>query len=161
MEWGGGVVQLYSVLPTNRLMGMCSWMGLHFHNWGLFLKRPGNFLGQKANFEIKVCWTVFQFLAYKPVNFALLVDSFICIIFKIFETLILNANMANIHVKQLFGPETLSRLSRNRPLGMHFQCSYLNGLAHWFFEILGVTKFWYTVPVTTCREDLWLKSERK
>ena len=53
---GGGVrVQLYSVLPTNRLMGMCSWMGLHFHNWGLFLKRPGNFLGQKANFEIKVC----------------------------------------------------------------------------------------------------------
>ena len=28
----GGGLQLYSVLPTNRLMGMCSWMGLHFHN---------------------------------------------------------------------------------------------------------------------------------
>ena len=20
-------------LPTNRLMGMCSWMGSHFHHW--------------------------------------------------------------------------------------------------------------------------------
>ena len=35
----GGGLQLYSVLATNRLMGTCSWMGLHFHNWGLFLKR--------------------------------------------------------------------------------------------------------------------------
>ena len=25
---GGGVV-----LPSNRRMGMCCWMGLHFHNW--------------------------------------------------------------------------------------------------------------------------------
>ena len=24
---GGGV------LPSNRLMGMCRWMGLHFHDW--------------------------------------------------------------------------------------------------------------------------------
>ena len=39
VEGGGGRLQLYSVLPTNRLMGMCSWMGLHFHNWGLILKR--------------------------------------------------------------------------------------------------------------------------
>ena len=25
--WGGGV------LPYKRLMGMCCWMGSHFHNW--------------------------------------------------------------------------------------------------------------------------------
>ena len=49
---GGGGLQLYSVLPTNRLMEMCNWMGLHFHN---FQKRPCNFSSQKANFEIKVC----------------------------------------------------------------------------------------------------------
>ena len=102
-------------------------MGLHFHNWGLFLKRPGNFLGQKANFEIKVCWIVLQFLAYKPVNFALLGDSFIVsLFFKIFETLILNGNMANIHVKQLFGPETSLRPFKKQVpglsiMGLHFQ----------------------------------------
>ena len=27
-EGGGG-----AALPSNRLMGMCSWMGLHFHDW--------------------------------------------------------------------------------------------------------------------------------
>ena len=27
-EGGGGMV-----LPSNRLMGMCSWMGSHFHDW--------------------------------------------------------------------------------------------------------------------------------
>ena len=52
---GGGGVLLYTVFPTNRLMGMCSWMGLHFHNWGQFFKRPSNFSGLKANFEIKAC----------------------------------------------------------------------------------------------------------
>ena len=26
-RWGGGV------LPSNRLMGMCRWMGSHFHDW--------------------------------------------------------------------------------------------------------------------------------
>ena len=25
-RWGG-------VLPSNRLMGMCHWMGSHFHDW--------------------------------------------------------------------------------------------------------------------------------
>ena len=25
--WGGGV------LPSNRLVGMCRWMGSHFHDW--------------------------------------------------------------------------------------------------------------------------------
>ena len=33
-----------------------------------FLERPDNFLGLKANFEIKVSWTVAKFLAHKPVN---------------------------------------------------------------------------------------------
>ena len=37
-----------------------------------------------------------------------------CTIFKIIDTLILNANMANI--KTLFGPENLLELSRNVPL---------------------------------------------
>ena len=37
---------------------------------GSFLERPGNFSGTKANFEIKTCWIVAQFLAHKPVNFA-------------------------------------------------------------------------------------------
>ena len=27
LPWGGGV------LPSNRLMGMCRWMGLPFHDW--------------------------------------------------------------------------------------------------------------------------------
>ena len=26
-EGGGGIC------PSNRLMGMCRWMGLHFHDW--------------------------------------------------------------------------------------------------------------------------------
>ena len=57
---GGGT----AVLPTNRLMGMCSWMGLHIFTTGAcFLKDPFDLIS--------------QFLAHKPVNFALLVDSFI------------------------------------------------------------------------------------
>ena len=36
--------------------------------WGLFYKRPGSFLGPKANFEIKTCSKVAHFLAHKPVN---------------------------------------------------------------------------------------------
>ena len=51
--------------------------GVAFHNWGLFLKGSSKFSGQKANIEIKACGIVLQFLAHKPVNFALLVDSFI------------------------------------------------------------------------------------
>ena len=63
---------------------------------GPFLEKPGNFSGAKANFEIKTCWIVAQFLAQKLVDFASLTDSH-CIIFKISETLILNANTANKH----------------------------------------------------------------
>ena len=44
---------------------------------GPFLERPGNFSGPKANFEIKTCLIVAQFLAHKPVNSASLTDTFI------------------------------------------------------------------------------------
>ena len=59
-----------------------------------YLERPGNFSGPEANFEIKTCLIVAQFLAHKSVGFASLTDSFIN--FKINETLILNANTPNI-----------------------------------------------------------------
>ena len=32
--WGGG-----GLLPYKRLMGMCSWMGSHFHEWIDYFKR--------------------------------------------------------------------------------------------------------------------------
>ena len=81
--------------------------------WGLFYKRPGSFLGPKANFEIKTCSKVAHFLAHKPVNLY-----FHFLIFKIIETLILNANPTN--TKQLFMLEKLSGLlSRNGPLVMY------------------------------------------
>ena len=44
---------------------------------GSFLERPGNFSGTKANFKIKKCGIVAQFLAHKPVNFVSLIGSFI------------------------------------------------------------------------------------
>ena len=34
-----------------------------------FLESPGTFSSPKANFEIKTCWIVAQFLAQKQVNF--------------------------------------------------------------------------------------------
>ena len=42
-------------------------------------------LGPKANFEIQTCWIVAQFLAYKPVNFASLTDSFIVLFSKLLK----------------------------------------------------------------------------
>ena len=33
LEGGGGGGGWGMVLPSNRLMGMCSWMGSHFHDW--------------------------------------------------------------------------------------------------------------------------------
>ena len=44
--WGrgmGGGDSCTSVLPTNRLMGMCSWMGLHFTIGACFSKDPVSF----------------------------------------------------------------------------------------------------------------------
>ena len=38
---------------------------------------PSNFLGPKANFKIKTYLIAAQFLAHKPVNFALLIDNYI------------------------------------------------------------------------------------
>ena len=85
---------------------------------GPFLLGPGNFSRPKANFEVKTCklLIVAQFLAHKPVNFASLTDAFILPIFKITETLILNANTENI--KQLFGPEKLSGLRETGPTAL-------------------------------------------
>ena len=77
-----------------------------------FLERAGHFSGPKEKYEIKTCWIVAQFHAHKPFNFA----SFLIVSlyhFKVIETLILNANTANI--KQLSGPEKLLGLSRNEP----------------------------------------------
>ena len=50
-----------------------------------FLKRPGYFSGAKANFKTKTGWIVPQFLAHKPVNFALLTDTFIISFSKLLE----------------------------------------------------------------------------
>ena len=76
-----------------------------------FLERPGNFSGAKANFEIETCWIVAQFLAHKPVNFALLTDSFIVSFSKLVKLWSwMQTRPATI--KQLFGPEKFSGLSR-------------------------------------------------
>ena len=48
-------------------------------------ERPGNSTGPKANFKVKTFWIVAQSLAYKPVNFASLTDSFITSISKLLE----------------------------------------------------------------------------
>ena len=31
--WSGIGSRGWGVLPYNRLMGMCGWMGSHFHDW--------------------------------------------------------------------------------------------------------------------------------
>ena len=60
------------------------WVIFHtrFQTCGPFLKRPGNFSCPKANFKIKTCWKVAQFVAHKPVNFPSLTDSFIVLLSK-------------------------------------------------------------------------------
>ena len=55
----------------------------HLRTRGPFLERPDNFSsGPKANFKIKTCWMVAQFLADNPVNSAPLIDSFIVLFSK-------------------------------------------------------------------------------
>ena len=66
------------------------------------------FLSRKANFQIKTCWIVAQFLAHKPVNFAWLTDSFIVSFANYWR---LSVNTANIN--QLSRPEKLPGISRN------------------------------------------------
>ena len=66
------------------------------------------FLSRKANFQIKTCWIVAQFLAHKPVNFAWLTDSFIVSFANYWS---LSVNTANIN--QLSRPEKLPGISRN------------------------------------------------
>ena len=78
---------------------------------GPFLEKLGNFSGAKANFEIKPGWIVAQFLAQKLVNFASFTDSFIVSFSKLVK-LWSWMQTRPTNIKQLFGPETLSGLSR-------------------------------------------------
>ena len=78
---------------------------------GPFLEKPSNFSDAKANFEIKTCWIVAQFLAQKMVNFASLTDSFIVSFSKLVK-LWSWMQTRPTSIKQLFGPEKLSGLSR-------------------------------------------------
>ena len=72
-------------------------------------RKASNFLGQKANFDIKTCWIVAQFQAHKLVNFGSLTDSFIVSFSKLLSV--------DLECKQqLFGPETLLGLSGKGPL---------------------------------------------
>ena len=80
-----------------------------------FSKGPKNFLGLKANFKIRICWIVAQFLAHKPVNLASLTDSFI-ISFQNYWNLDLECKHETFLGPKLFGAEKLLRLLRNRPL---------------------------------------------
>ena len=41
------------VLPDNRLMGMCRWMGLHFHDWI-------DYNGVAFSIELLECFTHFR-----------------------------------------------------------------------------------------------------
>ena len=75
-----------------------------------FLERPVNFSGRKANFKIKTSWIVAQFLAHKPVNVALLSDSF-SYHFQNYWNFDLACKRGK-H-KQLFEPQQLPGLSRN------------------------------------------------
>jgi len=54
-------------------------------SWGLFLEMPGNFSGLKANFKIHTCGIAAQFLVHKPLNFALLTDSFSLLFSKLLK----------------------------------------------------------------------------
>ena len=91
-------------------------------SWGSFLEGPGNFSGPKAYFIVKTGWIAAQFLAHKPVNFASLTDRFILISFSnLLEPWSWMQTRRRWNsfsgMKQLFGAETLSGLSRKRPLG--------------------------------------------
>ena len=48
-------------------------------------RKPGNFSGGKANFEIKTCWIVAQVVSHKQANFASLTDSFIISFWKLLK----------------------------------------------------------------------------
>ena len=73
-----------------RDLGSFYWLNICFiqseaRSRGPFLERVGNFSGPKANFEIKTCWIVARFPAHKPVNLALLTDSFIASFLKLLK----------------------------------------------------------------------------
>ena len=95
-----------------------SWRRSGNEGSGARVSRDGNFTGPKANyFQIQV---QFQFIYQNFLNSSTVRSSFTgqfcfvnCIIFKIIETLILNANMANI--KQFFGSEKLRDFRETGP----------------------------------------------
>ena len=66
-------------------------------------RRSENFTGPKANFKVKTCWIMAQFLAHKPVQFCFVNWWYYWMIFKRIRTLIFNANRTN--TKHLFGVE--------------------------------------------------------
>ena len=74
---------------------------------------------------------------HKPVNFASLTDSFILLLLRITETLILNVNAAN--TKQLSGPEKLLELPRNRPSPRSEK-----GCEKWHFLVWNMVRIWRT-----------------
>ena len=69
----------------------------------------------------------------KPSQFCFVNWYFHCIIFKIIETLILNANTAN--VKQLLGPQKLLGISRNGPQA-YFRKIYMGSSKHFILFFL-------------------------
>ena len=77
----------------------------HQGAWGPVSQRPKNY---SSNIVVIIIIAA-QFLAHKTVHFASLTCSFIVSLSKF-----LNVNME--YTKQLFGPEKLPELSRNRPL---------------------------------------------
>ena len=89
----------------------------------------------------------FLHIVKRPGNFASLTDNFTLLFSKLLK-LILNVNTANI--AQVFGPETLSGLSRSGPLVVKSlrpptawtlsECKWLNvdvGLVRFMFVVLG------------------------
>ena len=70
-----------------------------------------NFLGPKANFEMKTGWIVAQFLDHEPVNCASLTDTFIESFSKL---LILNTNTVNM--KSLSGTKSYRDIRETDPL---------------------------------------------
>jgi len=78
----------YVLVPRHWFLGTKCGVDspLEFYQFrGLFLERPSNFSGLKANFEIKTFWIVAQCLAHKSVNLASLTDNFIVPFSKLFK----------------------------------------------------------------------------
>ena len=78
-----------------------------------FSKGRKIFSGLKANLKIKTCWIVSQFIAHKPISFALLTDSFIMSFSKLLEPWSWMQNTTNTNSFSA-GPKSYWDL-RNKP----------------------------------------------